>query len=162
MALTIKSGNVITTNTSIPGRARDWRSISVEIADDTSINITGVTGLRYGEKQDTRLNYGIGVMPVSKGHGNVEVFGEITMALYQLEDILKAVQGLAVGTNRPQNIAPFNLVIKWDSDTGDVVKDTLYQCTIDNFEKSINQNDMDISVTINLNPIGIEWNEQVS
>jgi len=159
MALEQKQGNLIYTNTNIAGRARDWRSISLEIAGDT-IELTGVTSISYGEKQDTKLNYGIGVMPVSKGFGNISCTGEIVMSLYQMEAILDKV---AFGENlkRPQNLAPFNLVVIWDSEDGIVKQDTLYQCTLDNYEKNTQQNNMDTEVTVNLNPVGIEWDRPV-
>lgn len=156
MALNIKQGNVIDTRKTVAGKARDWQSMSIEIEGDT-IQLTGVTSINYSETQDTQLNYGIGVYPVSKGFGNITVSADITLAAYELENILNSVSSFTNETRRPQNLAPFNLVVVWEDEDGTRYKDVLYQCTTDTFSVGISQNDMDNQVTLNLNPVGISW-----
>jgi len=156
MSLKIRSGNSIVSQKQLSGKSRDWQSLTVNLPDDTTLVLAGVSSLKYAEKQDVQLNYGIGVYPISRGYGNVSATGEITFAVYQLEELLSKVVGITVDTQRPQNIAPFDLVVVWTaSEDGSQTKDVLYGCTIDNFEKSITQNQMNMEVTVNLNPISV-------
>lgn len=158
MPLEVISNPIVSQN-KVPKQARDWQSLDLEI-DGYTGTIIGVTSLTYTEQQDQALNYGKGVYPVSKGYGNVNVSGEMTLYVWQLDEILESVTTFSPDTKRPQNLKPFNIVVTWaDRNTGGILKDTIYNCSIDTFSKSINQNDLDIQVTINLNPTGIRWNE---
>lgn len=153
--------NIITNaqnNTDIPTSvaARDWKSFSIEISDDTSLPLWGVTNLTYSVNNTSQSNHGIGGHVVSKGFGNEEFSASIELYLWELDNILNAVQGMNDLNRSPLNIASFNIVGTYtDRNTGESYSDTIVGCTINSYEKSISEGDFDVRTTIELFPTGI-------
>lgn len=137
--------------------ARDWQSLNVSFAG-TSILITGATKIKYGIKQNTQLNYGIGGKPISKGYGNIEYSGELTLTIAQLEQIMDEITTWADANVIPLNFVPFDITVTWtDRNTGGLRTDEIYNCTIDNYEKSLGVGDMETYVDLILNPTSIKF-----
>ena len=144
-----------------PVAARDWKSFTIEISDDTTLPLWGVTGLTYSLVNTPQLNYGIGGNVVSKGFGNDEITGSMELYLWELDNILNAVNGMNATNRSPLNIAAFNIVGTYqDRETGETYSDTLVGCTINSYEKSINEGDMDVRSTIELFPTAIILGEK--
>jgi len=80
----------------------------------------------------------------------------MTISMGELRKIIDAA-----GTdlnNKVQNVPDFSLIVSYKI-TGEnvTVTDTIYGCSIDSTMFELNQNDMNIEVEINLNPIGVTY-----
>jgi hypothetical protein len=87
----------------INGINYSWSNISVIIL---GIPIAGITEISYSEKQKKENNYGLGAKPTSRGYGNFEYDGSITM----YTDEWKRIIALSPGRN-PLLIPPFDIPI---------------------------------------------------
>jgi len=157
---------ILQNNTTINGVAYDWASVILTYGADAAMSgsnylgtdrqIIEVTSLSYGETRASQKNYGAGSYPVTKGYGNVSVEGKMTISMGELRKIINADIS---GFNKVQNIPDFSLAVSYKTSSSDdiTVTDTIYGCSIDSTMFDLKQNDMNIEVEVNLNPIGITY-----
>jgi len=146
-------------NTNINGIAYDWSSIKFTFGSgDAAIENTEliqITAISYGETRDAQKNYGTGAYPVSKGFGNVDVKASMTIAMTELRKLID------IATNtKIQNLESFEIVISYypgvtDQEGTPVVEDRIQGCSIDSTYFDLKQNDMNIEVEIDLNPMNV-------
>jgi len=148
---------ILDNKTVINGIAYDWASIEFKFSTG-SVNenseIVQITSIGYGETRESKLNYGRGSQPVSKGFGNVSVEGKMKISMNEMRRLINAATN-----GKVQNLPAFDILISYKPGSGDaiIVADVLNGCTIDSTRFDLNQNDMDIEVEVNLNPFNITY-----
>lgn len=126
----------------INGVNYSWGNITLILF---GIPVVGITEINYGEKQKKENNYGLGNRPVSRGYGNVEPEGSITLYTDEWKRII------AASPNRdPLQIAPFDIQVVFSGRGLATEKDVLRSAEfLDNPFKA-GQGDTKLMVTIPL------------
>lgn len=60
------------------------------VATIAGVPIASISEINYKEAQDKVNNYGLGVRPVSRGHGTIDANGDVTMSMNDIEAIRDA------------------------------------------------------------------------
>lgn len=60
------------------------------------VPLVGITEINYSRKRDAKNNYGAGNEPISRGYGNFEYSGDITVYTDELRQILKTAPGKSI------------------------------------------------------------------
>jgi len=157
------------------GRAYDWGSIIIQIK---GIPVIGVSAISFSEVQNTQNLYGTGLYPVHTAFGKIVPSASITL---QSEEIF-ALQNIA-RDGILQNIPKFDIIISYmvfnyfgtviselnSFDSAKSMEDAFIQdnnlprtivlknCRFVSNGQSINQGDMSISYTYDLNLTHIIW-----
>ena len=85
----------------VNGTNYSWANVTLILF---GVPVTGVTEISYSAKQKKENNYGAGVEPVSRGYGNKEYEGSISL----YADVWKKI--IAASPDRdPLQIAPFDI-----------------------------------------------------
>lgn len=122
--------------------------------------LSGVTGIEYNIRRNIGVNYGLGGNPSSRGFGNKEYTGSITMDYNTLSQLRGAKGSL-------MDLGEFDLVISFanpeigtteDADASKWVTHTVTMkgCFFNEDGLSVTQDDTTISKTLDLNPFKIE------
>lgn len=148
---------ILDNKTVVNGIAYDWSSIEFKFgvgSVNENSELVQITNIGYGETRESKLNYGRGSQPVSKGFGNVSVQGKMKISMNEMRRLINAS-----ANGKVQNLPAFDILISYKPGVGDaiIVSDTLNGCTIDSTNFDLNQNDMDIEIEVNLNPFNITY-----
>lgn len=104
----------------INGINYSWANIKVNLF---GVPVVGITEINYNRKQKKENNYGLGVDPVSRGYGNKEYDGDITIYLDEWKRIIDA------SPNRdPLDIKPFDIQVLFGGSSVAFKQDTLRSC----------------------------------
>lgn len=125
-----------------------WGNLSLVLFNSVVI---GVTEVSYKKKQVKENNYGMGQQPVSRGYGNYEYEGSITMYLDEWKRIIKASPN-----NDPMAIAPNDIQICFAGSRILPNKDVLKMVEFLEDPMDAKQGDTKLMVTIPLVIGGIE------
>lgn len=87
----------------INGINYSWGNLSLVLYNTIVI---GITEISWKAKQVKENNYGVGFKPVSRGYGNYEYEGSVTMYLDEWKRIIKASPN-----NDPLSIAPSDIQV---------------------------------------------------
>lgn len=104
----------------INGINYSWANVSLILF---STPVIGITEIDYKSKMDKKNNYGAGQQPVSRGYGNYEHDGSITLYL----DTWKGIIASAPGRD-PLLIAPFDIPVTFSGNGVLTTKDVLRAC----------------------------------
>jgi hypothetical protein len=112
----------------INGISHSWANVKLNLF---GVPVVGITEINYARKQKKENNYGSGVDPVSRGYGNVENEGSIT--IYR-EEWLRIIQ--ASPNRDPLQIPPFDIQVLFGGSSVSFAQDTLraVEFTNDPFE----------------------------
>lgn len=126
-------------------RGTDFTSITISLLGN--FDVKGCSGISYQVQQEKQNNYGIGGEPVSRSRGAKNYTGEITLADYEIRDILDAAGD---GVSSLVDIAPFNITVVSTGDDGAVVSDVLEQCefTEDNFNAAVGNTNIELTLPL--------------
>jgi hypothetical protein len=109
--------------------------------------VTGIRGIRYKISRTKTNIYAKGSDPHSRTRGNKEYEGEINLLQSELEAIQK---GLKKGQDIT-DVKPFDIVVSYaPEDGGSIVTDILKAVEFTEVEKSLNQNDPFMELTLPL------------
>lgn len=135
----------------INGIRHSWASVKVNLLGRT---VSGITAIKYDDKQEKVNNYGAGIYPVSRGYGKYEASASITLHSYEIDAIQRA---LGPG-KRIQEIPPFDIVVSYlASNTDQVVTHVLRNCEFTSNKREVKSGDTVIEVEIELILSHIEW-----
>lgn len=125
-----------------------WGNLSIVLFNSIVI---GITEISYKAKQAKENNYGLGQDPVSRGYGNNEYEGSITMFLDEWKRIIKASP-----RNNPLEIAPNDIQVCFAGSRILPNKDVLKMIEFLENPMDAKQGDTKLLVTIPLIIGGIE------
>ena len=123
-----------------------------EFADITLImggrDVTGIRGIKYGEKQEKELLYGKGNRPLSVQKGNVSNEGELTVTQSEVES-MKALARIQTGRSSLLGLNLNAVVCYGNPSQGEVmVTDRLYGMQFTEDVKDIKQGDKFMEIKI--------------
>lgn len=139
-------------NNGIPlvnGMLYSWADI---VAAINGVPVTGITGIEYGDDQEVVNKYGAGRHPVARAKGRITPSAKIT--LYQEE--VEALQRQAP-SGRLQDIAPFDVMVTYLSDSGIITVDKIRNCQFKSNNRKWKEGDTGQEVELELVPSHIEW-----
>jgi len=129
-------------NPLINGVNYSWANVKLVLF---GVPVVGITNIEYKRKQKKENNYGFGIDPVSRGYGNKEYEGKIT--LYR--DEWNAI--IAAAPNRdPLDIPWFDIQVSFAGSRVQPVLDVLKACEFMEDPFTVAQGDTKILVEIPL------------
>jgi|SRR5690606_4293183 len=131
------------------GTMQGWNNITVNLFGR---DIEGISGVSYTDTESKENVYGAGKYPVGRSRGNYEA--EASLTLYKEEaDALREASPV-----RLQEIAPFDVVVQYADNEGNIKKDILRNCEFTNDGVEVEQSDGSISTEYTLILSHIQWN----
>lgn len=133
------------------GVMQGWNSVTVNLLGR---DLEGITELSYSDSRKKENVYGAGEYPIGRGRGNYEAKASITL-LKEEVDALKLVlpRGKTI-----QDIAPFDMVVEYETENGLIKKDRIRNCEFTDDSVEVKQNDLTIATKYELLISHIEWN----
>lgn len=126
----------------INGVNYSWSNVKFNLF---GVPVVGITDISYSAKQKKENNYGAGVDPVSRGYGNREYEGSITLYRDEWQRIIDAAANKdALG------IAPFDIQVLFGGSSVSFKQDTLRSCEFLNDPFEAKQGDTKLMVKIDL------------
>lgn len=132
----------------INGTSYSWANIKLVLF---GVPVIGITSIDYKKSQKKENNYGMGTEPISRGYGNSEYEGKIT--LYR-EEWMKIV--LAAPTKDPLAIAPFDIQVNFGGERVQASLDVLKSCEFLEDPFTVKQGDTKIMIELPLIIAAIE------
>jgi hypothetical protein len=126
----------------INGVNYSWANVKLVLF---GVPVLGITKIEYSSKQKKENNFGMGTIAVSRGYGNKEFEGKIT--LYR--DEWNAI--IAAAPNRdPNDIEPFDIQVSFSGARVATTTDVLQACEFTEDPFTVSQGDTKIMVEIPL------------
>ena len=132
------------------GTVQGWNNIT---ANMLGRDVEGITKIAYGDSQTKENVYGAGSMPIGRSRGNYEPTASITL----LKEEMDALQRSLKPGQRIQDIAPFDIIIKYEID-GVVMRDVIRNCEFTNNAIDVSQADGTVAIECELIVSHIDWN----
>lgn len=129
-------------NVLVNGINYDWSSVKLVLF---GVPVVGITKITYKTKQKKENNYGMGTQPISRGYGNVEYEGSITLYKEEWQGIIAASVGRA-----PLDIPFFDIQVTFGGTRVQPTLDILRACEFLEDPLSIGQGDTKILIDIPL------------
>ena len=126
----------------INGIAYSWANIKVNLF---GVPVIGITEIDYDRKMKKDNNYGYGQDPISRGYGNIENGGSITIYWDEWRKIIQAAP-----TFDPLFIKPFDIQVLFGSSSLNFKQDTLRSCEFLEDPFSVKQGDSKIILKLPL------------
>lgn len=127
----------------IQGRSYDWADIKVSLLGRV---VEGIKAISWKHSQAKQNNYGAGNQPISRGKGNKEATGSITLTYQEIIAIQNALPPGKV----MEDITMFPIVASFTSETNQFVSYVLSHCEFMECGLDMSQGDMDASYAIPL------------
>lgn len=128
-----------------------WNAVT---ANFLGRDLEGITELAYSDSQKKENVYGAGAYPIGRGRGNYEAKCSITLHKEEVDAIKLAL----AGGKTIQDIAPFDIVVEYETDNGNIKKDRIRNAEFMGDGVEVKQNDMSIATKYELLISHIEWN----
>jgi len=125
-----------------------WSNVKVVLF---GVTVTGITKITYKSKQKKDDNYGMGPYPVSRGYGNYEYEGSISLYRDEWAGIISAAPN-----NDPLQIPWFDIQVTYGGNKVTATCDTLKACEFLDDPLSVGQGDTKILVDVPLKIAFIE------
>lgn len=116
------------------------------------IPIIEVTEISYADPQTITKNYGTGNQPTSRGFGNVEPTGSVTIAKKEFDKIRASAPG-----GKIQNIPDFPVGINYLPESGEFTRDRLNRCRFKGQDVSSSQGNSNVYITLELDVASIDY-----
>jgi hypothetical protein len=133
----------------INGTAYAWSQVELRIFNQA---VAGVVDIKYDDMQQMQDNKGAGEFPVSRGYGNIEAKGTITLEMAEVE----ALQA-AAPQGRINKIPEFDIVVSYLPEGGVIKTHTLHNCRFKGNKRELKSGDMTINVELELQVSHISW-----
>lgn len=135
----------------INGFEYSWEDIQVTMLGK---DLTGIFNVDYSTKKEHTNIYGKGAKPVAMGRGKEEFDAKLTV----LQSEIEALQANLSKGQKITDIAPFEVVVSYAPEGGQVVTDVIKYCRISEVRKGMNQGDGNMTVDLPLVVGDIEYN----
>lgn len=129
-------------NPLINGVNYSWSNVKLVLF---GVPVIGITQIEYKRKQNKENNYGMGTDPISRGYGNKEYEGKITLYREEWNSII-----LAAPSMDPLEIAPFDIQVSFSGTRVTPTLDILRACEFLEDPFTISQGDTKALVEIPL------------
>jgi hypothetical protein len=133
------------------GVMQGWNAVT---ANFLGRDLEGITELAYSDSQKKENVYGAGAYPIGRGRGNYEAKCSITLHKEEVDAIKLAL----AGGKTIQDIAPFDIVVEYETDNGNIKKDRIRNAEFMGDGVEVKQNDMSIATKYELLISHVEWN----
>lgn len=133
----------------INGVNYSWKNAKIILF---GVPLIGITSIELSSKQNKENNYGFGVDPVSRGYGNKEYTGKITVYYDELANIIDAAPNRDI-----LDIAPFNLPMLLEGGRIGVRTITAKMVEFTEHGFKSNQGESKVMVDLPLIVAGIDW-----
>lgn len=133
------------------GTMTGWNSITTNFLGRDA---EGITAIKYDDDIPKENVYGAGQYPIGRSEGNYAANCSLTLVKEEVDAIQKA---LPPG-GRIQKIAPFDIVVEYESPTGQIMKDRIRNCEFTNKGVDVKQADGTIATEYKMVVSHIEWN----
>lgn len=127
----------------INGRSYDWADIKLVLLGRV---VEGIKAISYKQSQAKQNNYGAGNQPVSRGRGNKEATGSITLTK---QEILGIQNALPPGKDLT-DIQMFPIIVSWESESNQFCSEELRHCEFMEWGMDMSQGDMDSTYALPL------------
>lgn len=133
-----------------------WASVEIKLAGTVFFALE----CNYSRTRNRQIVYVNHPDPVGKTIGKNEYSGDVTLLLAEYNALQTALiveatkQSLGTGYGN----AFFDVIVQYNENGGDVITDTLKNCTLDQVERSMAEGPDAIKVKITLNPLKIIYN----
>lgn len=135
----------------INGKEYGWNHVKISLLGQT---LTGVTGIKYEEKQKKENYLGAGAEPVSRGHGDKSYTCSVTLQMKEVEAIQRAIpRGKSFN-----DIDMFTIEVVYAPDGGVQVRDRILGCEFTGKGREVKAGDGIIEHEFELVVGKIEWN----
>lgn len=124
----------------INGINYSWSNVKLVLF---GVPVIGVTKIEYSVKQKKENNYGMGTNPVSRGYGNKEYEGKITLYREEWQAIINAAPNRS-----PEDIEPFDIQVTFSGSRVTPNLDVLRSCEFLEDPFTVGQGDTKIMVEI--------------
>lgn len=104
----------------INGIAYSWANVKFNLF---GVPLFGITEIDFGRKMKKENNYGYGQDPISRGYGNIENEGSITIYWDEWRRVIAAAPSFD-----PLYIKPFDIQVLFGSSSLNFKQDTLRSC----------------------------------
>lgn len=117
-------------------------------------DVEGISAVKYDDSTKKENVYGAGPYPIGRSAGNYEAKCSITLFKEEADAIQKALPS----GKRMQDVAPFDIIVEYQTSTGGIMKDRIRNCEFTNRSVDMKQNDGTIATEYTLICSHIEWN----
>jgi hypothetical protein len=115
----------------IKGKEYDFEDIKIKLFDKEPI---GITGIKYGHKQEAKFQHGMGKHAISYTKGKYEATGELSL----LQSELEALQRTLPKGKSLTDIPPFDITVSYAMEgDANTTTDTLKSCIITGLDKEL-------------------------
>lgn len=133
------------------GAMKGWNNITLNIMGR---DVEGINAVSYSDSMTKENVLGAGAYPIGRSRGNYEAESSIT--LYKEE--VDALKMALMPGKRLIDIAPFDIVVEYENDRGQILKDVIRNCEFKGDGVEVSQGDGTISNEYELIVSHIEWN----
>jgi hypothetical protein len=126
----------------INGVSYSWANVKLVLF---GVPVIGITQIEYKRKQKKENNYGMGTEPVSRGYGNKEYEGKITLYREEWNAIIAAAP-----SKDPLDIPFFDIQVSFEGTRVAPTQDVLRACEFMEDPFTVSQGDTKIMVEIPL------------
>lgn len=130
---------------------KGWNSIIVNLLGR---DVEGITEVNYTDTQAKANEYGGGGYPIGRSYGNYEAEASITLYKEELDGLRLS---LGVG-KRIQDIAPFDIIVMYEDESGVIMKDIIRNAEFTNDGVEVAQSDGTIATQLTLLISHIDYN----
>lgn len=129
-----------------------WQNVRVSILGRTILGIKGVT---YSRKTEKTALYGRGSDPIALQSGNKTYEGSVTLFQSELNAMVDAVK--TANPNQDLTDVAFDITVAYGE--GSIAKtDILVGCEVEEYEKSIEQNDPNMEIELKIKFLALREN----
>jgi len=133
------------------GEMKGWNSVTVNLLGR---DLEGITQLAYSDSETKENVYGAGKFPIGRSRGNYEAEASITIYKEEADGLR-----IALGPGRRVlDIAPFDIVVEYETKLGQIFKDIIRNCEFTNDGVEVAQSDGTIATQYTLVVSHIDWN----
>lgn len=133
----------------VNGTAYAWSQIELLLFNQP---VAGIVDIKYNDMQQMQDNKGAGEYPVSRGYGNIEATGSITLEMAEVEALQTAAPG-----GRINKIPEFDIVVSYLPEGGVIRTHTLHNCRFKGNKREVKSGDLTINVELELIVSHITW-----
>lgn len=121
------------------GTMTGWNSVTVNLLGR---DVEGINAISYSDSETKENAYGAGKYPIGRSRGNYEPTASISLYKEEVEALRLS---LPITKRRLQDIAPFDIVVQYVSEDGQILTDKIHNAEFTNDGVEVAQGDGTIS-----------------